>query len=142
MALDLGRAEESLAAFTRALAVAEKLGEEGVSMLVVARTGVGKSLLALDRAGEAVAPLEQALAWRLARDDVPAHQIGGNRFALARALWQSGGSRTRARELAKDAEEDFKRAAAGMAGKPGPLATAHDLQVARATEVAAWRKEH
>jgi len=142
IALDLGRPADALAAFTRALTVAEQLGEPAATMLAIARTGVGKSYLELGRAKEALAPLEQALAWRLAQEDVPPNQLGGNRFALARALWQAGGDRARARTLASTAGDDFRRSAASFAGQPGALAAAHDKQLAHAAEVDAWRREH
>jgi tetratricopeptide (TPR) repeat protein len=142
VSLDLGRAAEALEAFTRAAAIAARLGEGSTEALVIARTGVGKSLVALDRPAEAIAPLEQALAWRLAQAEVPPNQLGGNRFALARALWSTPRARARARELATAAQADFERSAASFAGKPGPLALAHDQQLAHAAEVAAWRKAH
>jgi hypothetical protein len=69
--------------------------------------GIGASLLALGRAREAVAELDQAL--KLERTAEPAMR-GDTRFALARALQALRKDPARARELASQARADFEAA--------------------------------
>ena len=62
-------------------------------------------------AREAIAPAERALALREAVG-VKIHPvtIAQNRFYLARALWDGGGDRTRAIQLARQAREALAKA--------------------------------
>jgi hypothetical protein len=69
-------------------------------------TGIGQALLQQGKAAEAVTPLERALELRTLANEV--HQdLGATRFALARALWDGGGDRSRARALAAAARDDY-----------------------------------
>jgi hypothetical protein len=56
----------------------------------------------------AVSNLEHALRIRLDPDFDPA-LLAETRFGLARALWESGGDRTRALSLARAAREAYER---------------------------------
>jgi tetratricopeptide (TPR) repeat protein/predicted Ser/Thr protein kinase len=88
--------------FRRALAISEKaLGpdhRDGAYELI----GLGQSLLAQRRAKEAIAPLERALALWSARES-DHERAAEARFHLARALWDGGGDRARARREAEQA---------------------------------------
>jgi eukaryotic-like serine/threonine-protein kinase len=66
------------------------------------------------RLPEAIAALERSLAIREARE-TPHEDLGESRFFLARALWDGGGDRTRARSLARLAAEDFGAVGSGTA---------------------------
>jgi tetratricopeptide (TPR) repeat protein/predicted Ser/Thr protein kinase len=69
------------------------------------QTGIGLALVGLGRPGEAVAPLEEALAARVAGHLAGPLQ-GEPRFALARALWSRPADRPRALALARQARVD------------------------------------
>ena len=100
----------------------------GEDHLIVAHVTVerGDVLRALGRAGEAVPSLERALAIREAAH-ARGEDLAAARFALARALWEAGGDRTRARGLALAAQ-------AAAAQAPG-------IEEARA-EIATWLASH
>ncbi|MCY1060752.1 tetratricopeptide repeat protein [Nannocystis sp. SCPEA4] len=70
-------------------------------------TGIGISLTEMGRPAEAIAPLEAAIALfeRRPRD---ARYLGAARNELARALWDSGGDKLRARGLAESAAAIFR----------------------------------
>ncbi len=71
-------------------------------------TGIGVAHWKEHRPAEAIAPLERALAIREAGElDVGA--VAETRFALARALWDAGRDRARARRLAATARADYQR---------------------------------
>jgi hypothetical protein len=65
-------------------------------------TGIGETHLAAKRPTEAIAPLERGLALTAAN---PSHRSHAAvlRFLLARALWDAGRDRKRARTLAEEA---------------------------------------
>ena len=67
-----------------------------------ALTGEGDDLLDLGRPRDAIAPLERALALRSTPDADPEDRAKTS-LELARALWDGGGDRTRARTLAEAA---------------------------------------
>ena len=141
IALALGKVGESIAAYERALPIAEALGEGDAERLALIRSGLGKSYVAGGRHRDAIPLLERALGWRLLQPAVPPNQIGGTRFALAKALWATG-ERKRARELAEAAETNFTAAARSLEGETGAMAQAYQRQLAYAAEVAGWRKAH
>ena len=72
-------------------------------------TGMGLDHLGLGEAREAVPLLERAVAGGL--------EIEGARFALARAIWDSGGDRRRARRVAEEALPEFREHAAKYGGR-------------------------
>jgi hypothetical protein len=64
---------------------------------------LGESLLALGNAGDAVGPLERALAIRGEEREPDQARLADTAFALAQALWEGGGDRVRAQRLAVEA---------------------------------------
>jgi hypothetical protein len=76
--------------------------------------GLGVALLGLGRAGDALPLLERAAAFRDTTAPEPAHW-GEVHFALARALRTVGRDVPRARALAEEAREEYRRA------PPGPV---------------------
>jgi len=101
----LGRYEEAEVAYRRAADIWRRSGADA-TFLGWALTGYGRALLGQERFQDAVQPLEEALAVRMA-NKVPARQLGETRFALARALWPKPTSRKRAEALGLDARADF-----------------------------------
>jgi tetratricopeptide (TPR) repeat protein len=101
----LGRRAEARAAFQRAIAIEEQAyGPRGAS-LAFPLAGFGESLLAEGRAGDAVAPLERALAIRREEPEPDRARVAGTAFALAQALWESGGDAGQAKRLAVEARD-------------------------------------
>ena len=88
-------------------------------------TALGTTLLATNRAKQAVSVLEKAL--RIREPVETPDLVAETRFALARALWTAGTDATRARKLATAAYEDYAQL---------PSAAP------RAAEVDAWLKRH
>ena len=119
---------DALAAFERALAINERRFGPDYADSLDALLGVGESLVALGRFKEARAPIERALALA-GGGEKSAWGLAEARFALAEALWGSGGDRTRAHRLAVDAR-------AGMAAESNSIA---QRQVA---EIDAWLAQH
>jgi hypothetical protein len=97
----LGHPELAEGYYRRAEAILESTGTRPLS-LAYSLAGLGGALLDLHRAKEAVAPLEHAAQLR-AGNAAPPEDLAQGRFDLARALWESGGDRRRARQLARDA---------------------------------------
>jgi tetratricopeptide (TPR) repeat protein len=89
----------------RALAASALAGESGGYWESWSLTGLGLDLLALDRPAEALDPLERAVSER-ATGAVP-FEIAESRFALARALWETG-ARARGRALAEGARDGLR----------------------------------
>jgi tetratricopeptide (TPR) repeat protein len=95
---------EALAQSERALEIKRRaLGPDNLD-LSWSLENVGFAHLSLRAPAHAVAPLEQALALR-ERAGQPAADLAAARFALARALWETGKDRRRARALAATARE-------------------------------------
>jgi tetratricopeptide (TPR) repeat protein len=105
----LGRHAEALPVFQRAVEIMEAEMEPSSSWLAYPLTGQAQSLLATGRPADAVAPLERAVTIR-DRSEIYPMPRGETRFALARALWESGGDRARARALAVSARAEYERA--------------------------------
>lgn len=72
---------------------------------------IGRALVELGRLGDARAPLEQALAI-LDAAKIAGPASASARFALARALWETGGDRARAQKLVQRALADLGPGAA------------------------------
>ena len=119
---------EALAAFERALAINERRFGKDYADSLDALLGQGESLVGLGRFKEALAPIERALKITTSGEPSP-WGLAEARFALAEALWGSGGDRARAYRLAVDAR-------AGMAAESNSLAR---RQVA---EIDAWLARH
>ncbi|MBI5537019.1 MAG: tetratricopeptide repeat protein [Deltaproteobacteria bacterium] len=99
---------EALKLYARSLAIVEKtMGPEfrGAAHVL---TGIGLTLLAQGRSADAIAPLTRALPLREG-DRIAVDLVAETRFALARALWESGNDRSRAIELATGASEELAR---------------------------------
>ncbi|AKJ02101.1 serine/threonine protein kinase [Archangium gephyra] len=123
--LEGGQHRQALVHYQRALAIREKDSPPGHPDLFEPLAGVGRSQVALNAPAEAVAPLERALA--LAGSPRIAPETAADlRFLLARALWDAGTGRERARELATRARE--------------VLLQAH--QAPAASQVTAWLESH
>ncbi|HVV15569.1 MAG TPA: protein kinase [Polyangia bacterium] len=116
----LRRFPEARAAFERAIAIWTETKVDPMSV-PYAETGLGLALLGERRPLEAVAPLEAALATRLAGKAAP-ELLGETRFALARALWAKPGERARAEELARKARADYLTGEKHGDSTPGPIA--------------------
>ncbi|WAS91235.1 serine/threonine-protein kinase [Nannocystis punicea] len=101
-----GAHEDALKMFARALASQEQVLGDGHPSVAHTLIGRGDTLIDLGRAREAVPELERALAIREANQVQP-EELAEARFALARALWQAGIDRPRARALAEQAAEIF-----------------------------------
>jgi len=124
----LHKPADALAAFQRAIEINERRFGPDYADSFDALLGVGQSLVALGREREALAPIERVL--KMATSGEP--NVWGAaeaRFALAKALWGSGGDRTRARALAVEAR-------AGMAEVANAVAR---RQLA---EIDAWLAQH
>lgn len=104
----------------RALAIeAPSLGEEHPD-LAYNLTCSGEALLGLGRARQSLGPLSRALTLR-ENNDVNLAERGRTRFAVARALWATGGDRARSRKLATTAREDFAAAGAHTAAEQAAI---------------------
>jgi eukaryotic-like serine/threonine-protein kinase len=74
-------------------------------------TGSGVALIGLRHAKEALEPLTAALRIR-ERSETP-ELAAETRFALARAIWESGGDRRRARASAEMARAEYAKTVNG-----------------------------
>jgi tRNA A-37 threonylcarbamoyl transferase component Bud32/tetratricopeptide (TPR) repeat protein len=123
--LALGRASEAKPVFERALSHWEAdVGPEH-RFVAYALTGIGRALLALGRFGEALPVLERALRIRQAEEPDRAMKAE-TQFALAQALWATGGTE-RAARLAIAATENYE---------------SQPTHQRDASEVQAWRSHH
>ncbi|MFE8600609.1 tetratricopeptide repeat protein [Archangium violaceum] len=123
--LEGGQHRQALAHYQRALSLQEKELPPGHPGLFEPLAGMGRSQVALNAPAEAVAPLERALA--LAGSPRIAPETAADvRFLLARALWDAGTGREKARELATRAREVFLQA----------------QKAPEATQVTAWLESH
>ncbi|HEY2729875.1 MAG TPA: protein kinase [Polyangia bacterium] len=101
----LHRYADARVAFQRADDIWRR-AEADVAFRSYALTGLGIAYLGEGKAAEAVAPLEEALRVRVAKQFDP-ERVGETRFALARALWAKPAERERARSLARQALADY-----------------------------------
>ena len=121
---NLGRYREARQSFERARVIWEReLGLDDRN-LGYALTGIGLSYLAEGTPTSALVPLERAYKIRQAQETDPSHRAE-TLFALARALWESSRDRGRARTLAVESREGYRKADAK----------------ARMAEVEAWLRE-
>ena len=104
----LERWEDAEREFLAALSTLER-GSASQSRLAEARLRYGRFLRERGRLDEAREQLDRA--WAALRDDETAVGRGEAAFELARVLWLQG-ERTRARELAREADRAFARAGA------------------------------
>ena len=105
----LGRSRDARTSFEKARIVWEReLGLDNRN-LAYALTGIGASYLSEGDAANAIVPLERAFKIREAHETDPSRR-GETRFALARALWESGRDHLRARSLAEQARASYTEA--------------------------------
>ncbi len=105
----LGRYHDGRASFERARIIWEReLGLDNRN-LGYALTGIGVSYLSEGDPSSAIVPLERAFKIREAQETDPSRRAE-TRFALARALWEAGRDRGRARVLAEEAREGYAKA--------------------------------
>jgi tetratricopeptide (TPR) repeat protein len=124
---DVGNIGQALTRYRAALEMAEHADAASVA-IVEPLTAIGELQLDQRRPRDAVAPLERAVA-QLDHWKGSPFIAAQARFALARAMWLSGGDRTRALELARTARDAYgqlseqasrARVDAWLAGKHGP----------------------
>ncbi len=104
-----GRTEEGLAHCQRSREVFEQ--GKGEQPLPLSRTllAIGQAQLELRRPQQALEPLEKAARLQ-AENKAPPNEIAEGRFALARALWDTGTDRARALDLGKQAWAAYREA--------------------------------
>jgi tetratricopeptide (TPR) repeat protein len=112
----LGEPREALGHARTAVADTIRVAGPGSFRLAVPRKEEGLALLALGRAREARALLAETLE-QVTGTELRAPEIAEVRFALARALWASGGDKARAKAEALIAREAFANASAAYAGE-------------------------
>jgi len=103
-----GLSGEALMVAQRSLAIREKILPPNSSDLAYSLENIGQAYLGLRKPQEAIAALERAIAIH----DKNGHDLGDTaeaRFALARALWDSGKDRKRAASLAEQARQGYER---------------------------------
>ncbi|MDY7231774.1 serine/threonine-protein kinase [Hyalangium rubrum] len=97
-----GKLAEALPHYERAAAIQDSLVEDRQNLWGQTLLNLGRVYVDLGRPGDAVAPLSRLLAGRERTHVSP--MVGAvGRFFLARALWDSGGDRQRALQLATEA---------------------------------------
>ena len=102
-----GRYSQARNSCLRALDIYHQAGADE-AILSYPLTGLGLALLGEEHAGEAIAPLEEAVAVRVERTVRP-DLLGESRFSLARALWSRPQERKRALTLAREARDDYAK---------------------------------
>jgi tetratricopeptide (TPR) repeat protein len=117
----------ALALIERALAAIGHVDDKDTHALLQRR--LGEIHLRMKHPDLALPPLEQATAYFMAHSD-DSYDIGTADFLLAKALWESGGDRSRAIVLAQQAAGDLAKAKSG-----------DDLAVFRA-DIAKFLKSH
>jgi tetratricopeptide (TPR) repeat protein len=121
--LDEGHFAEAAELGKRALAIVTKALGEKHPYVADSLTILGRAYVGLHRAGDAIAPLERALALRVA-GDAPKEDMAETRFALATALWDRGDAgkdRERARALAVQAQAGLDGAGAAAVRARGAV---------------------
>ena len=106
----LGRYREARTFFGRGSIWERQLGSDHRN-LAYPLTGIGVGYLAEGKATEALVPLERAVSIREAHEP-ELSRLAETKFALARALWKSNRSQSRARSLAKEARQAYTKSSA------------------------------
>ena len=112
--------KQALDLYQRALPVLVKADGPTHPAVANALTSIGMTLVEQGRAARAIAPLERAAA--IPPDGLAPDLRGARDFALARAVWQTGGDRARARHLAATARGELQQAGAGHADEVAEIA--------------------
>jgi tetratricopeptide (TPR) repeat protein len=113
LSLAEGRPTDAQAHLRKALELRERSYPAEHRLVALALTQLGEAELLRRDAGAALPLLERALAAREHKLEDPTN-LARIRFALARALWETGGDRKRAVELAASAHVAFSARAAGF----------------------------
>jgi tetratricopeptide (TPR) repeat protein/predicted Ser/Thr protein kinase len=100
------RYEEALETYRQSLAIDQKILGATHPDVAYSWQGIGLALRGLGRSREAVEPLSRAVALRQSGEVGP-ELLAESRWALAQALWESGGDRRRALDLARQAADGF-----------------------------------
>jgi len=115
--LELGKLDQAQAEFEHSYAHAEKtLGREH-PVLASALTGQARVWLARGQPARAIPIVERGLGLEV-HDSVT---LADARFTLARALWDSGRDRPRARQLAAQARDIYAKLGAGFKKEMGEV---------------------
>jgi tetratricopeptide (TPR) repeat protein/tRNA A-37 threonylcarbamoyl transferase component Bud32 len=104
-----GEVDDAGAAYRNALRVREKTLGPDHPLVAVSLTSLGEMLVERRRPREAIDLLERAVRIRTATEEPLPLRVDAS-FALARALWDSGRDRARARQLAETARADAGQA--------------------------------
>ena len=105
--LDVGRPARAAEHLRRGIEVMSATLPPEHEYLASSFAGLAGAELALGHAGQALEPAERAVASRRAAASAP-DGIAEAELVLARALWESGGDRRRARSLALDARDTWR----------------------------------
>jgi serine/threonine-protein kinase len=103
----LGRYGDARRAYSAALATWEREFGPKYINLGYPLTGIGESYRGEKKPERAIAPLERALRIRATKSDREPPRLAETQFALAQALWDSGGDTSRAISLAGDARKIY-----------------------------------
>jgi tetratricopeptide (TPR) repeat protein/predicted Ser/Thr protein kinase len=123
----LGEYEQAKPHFERALGIFEREFGDAHPHLSFPLLGLAEIALAQQRAADALPLAERGLALREQPGSLPP-DVAGARFILARALWEAGGSKSRAHELAMQARAGFRADDASKSlGKVDAWLASHDL---------------
>jgi serine/threonine protein kinase len=99
----LGRVDEALVEDRRSLELGERFSHGEEPLLMLPLLGIGRDLVLLKRAREALVPLERAV--KIGETHRQPGELVEFHFALAQTLWETG-DRDRARALAKKARDE------------------------------------
>jgi tetratricopeptide (TPR) repeat protein len=119
--LELERVDDALASFRRCNEILGEAHGPDATGRVPCLAGVGTALLDRGEAQPALEPLEHAVA--ICDRDAAVRSLPRAQalFALARALWASGGDRARARTLAQRAADALRTGGPWIASRRDPI---------------------
>ena len=133
----------SLAWYRRALATADAIGAGAARGAELARRGLGRSLVLLGEYDQALPLVRAALAVAERETPMRPFPVGALSFALAEALWATGGDRDRehARALVGDAERLLARAIDET--RQNPMQAGLTLRIENElARLRAWQRAH
>ncbi|HVE84281.1 MAG TPA: serine/threonine-protein kinase [Myxococcales bacterium] len=105
--MEQGKLKEALDAGQRALAIREKVLPPGHRDTAGAQMAVGLVELRMGRAADALVLAEKVLKLREESKNIPAGDLADVRYFTARALWEAGQDKGRARKLLQAAEAAY-----------------------------------
>ena len=101
---------EALGECQRSLAIREKVLRKDHPDLSYSLENLGAALIGVRQPEKAIPVLERAIAIRT-KENAGDEDLAESRFSLARALWDAGKDRARAKELAKQAHDGYEQGA-------------------------------